>query len=393
MTIFFLTSALLVVSCLVAFTIIASHLSVKPPHLFASNTFTVRSDIMFALEIISADPIARTIEIDWYPEITTPCSAMPTLVADIYVDAEFLDTTSPSFSPQTPLLPAYQINSSAYCVSGTPWTPVFRTVSKLRSVEADALSPIAVSSSSLQNYPFDVYFAPQHIRAINHETSAMVPVNVTRYFGVAVNFQLTIRSTYYGDTPHNEVFISLKIERSRATKVFVVIIAMTNWLIAIAFLTICVATQIYDSPTIYSEMFVIPVGAVLSLTSVRANLPGAPVGFGATIDSYSVLPVLVIMAICSFYLLVIILYRRLTSWEKQADVIKRSEEASVALESQNNISSYSAVSSETQSLAFNPISAPDKNQKEVHGAWFAPFPAHNRSFWCLPSSGIVVPGY
>ena len=51
-------------------------------------------------------------------------------------------------------------------------------------------------------------------------------------------------------------------------------------LTAIAFLTICAANIVYQSPEIYSEMFVVPLGALFAFSSIRANFPGAPVGFG-----------------------------------------------------------------------------------------------------------------
>ena len=54
-------------------------------------------------------------------------------------------------------------------------------------------------------------------------------------------------------------------------------------MIAVAFLVISVATLIYPSHEIFAEIFVVPVGALFAFTSVRANLPGAPAGFGAAI--------------------------------------------------------------------------------------------------------------
>jgi len=51
-------------------------------------------------------------------------------------------------------------------------------------------------------------------------------------------------------------------------------------LTAIVFLTICAANIVYPSPEIYSEMFVVPIGALFAFSSVRANFPGAPAGFG-----------------------------------------------------------------------------------------------------------------
>jgi hypothetical protein len=38
--------------------------------------------------------------------------------------------------------------------------------------------------------------------------------------------------------------------------------------------------MVYPHHSIYSEMFVVPVGALFAFTSIRANLPGAPDGFG-----------------------------------------------------------------------------------------------------------------
>jgi len=56
--------------------------------------------------------------------------------------------------------------------------------------------------------------------------------------------------------------------------------AFYQGLTAMVFLTICAATIVYPNPEIYSEMFVVPVGALFAFSSVRANLPGAPAGFG-----------------------------------------------------------------------------------------------------------------
>ena len=55
---------------------------------------------------------------------------------------------------------------------------------------------------------------------------------------------------------------------------------LSQGLTAIVFLTICAANIVYPSPEIYSEMFVVPIGALFAFSSVRANLPGAPAGFG-----------------------------------------------------------------------------------------------------------------
>ena len=51
-------------------------------------------------------------------------------------------------------------------------------------------------------------------------------------------------------------------------------------LTAAVFLIISAATLVYRPHEIYSEMFVVPVSALFAFTSVRANFPGAPAGFG-----------------------------------------------------------------------------------------------------------------
>lgn len=56
-------------------------------------------------------------------------------------------------------------------------------------------------------------------------------------------------------------------------------------LIAAVFLIMSIATVIYPYHEIFAEMFVVPVGALFAFTSVRANLPGAPDGFGASIGT------------------------------------------------------------------------------------------------------------
>lgn len=105
-------------------------------------------------------------------------------------------------------------------------------------------------------------------------------------------------------------------------------------LVTAAFLIISAVAVVYPNPHYYSEMFVLPVGVLFAFTSIRANLPGAPVGFGqfnifprlplseispyaqqepglvtcilssmsaladVSADLYSILPVLVIITLC-----------------------------------------------------------------------------------------------
>lgn len=53
---------------------------------------------------------------------------------------------------------------------------------------------------------------------------------------------------------------------------------MTN-----AFLWLSIACLLWDNEKIIKEMFVLPVTALFAFTTVRANMPGAPAGFGTIV--------------------------------------------------------------------------------------------------------------
>ncbi|KAJ7589665.1 hypothetical protein C8J56DRAFT_1076472 [Mycena floridula] len=312
---------------LLIFMLTASHLVVNP---LETQTIAERSTISLELEVIGIDAVARTIELDWYPVLTNGCQTPLTdTVAEIYVNTGYLDSSSPSFSIEGPYPPSFQLNNTATCLGIVPLTPTFRTVSKLialnTGLEPEGHPAKSQGSSTLQNYPNDVYvnaggtsaftvlyryYAPLYVYVLDHETGGHISLNITAGFGIAVNFE--VKTEFTKDIPHKEnVNLRLRVERSVATKFFVYAVAATNWLVAVAFLVVCAATSVYPDSEIYSEIFVLPIGAVFALTSIRSNLPGAPTGFGTLIDLYSILPVLVITSLCGCYLLLFVLYRRL----------------------------------------------------------------------------------
>jgi hypothetical protein len=115
------------------------------------------------------------------------------------------------------------------------------------------------------------------------------------------NFEITIgQSIFVPDILGNEeLLVHLLIKRSKAVQVFVVATVITNCtmlplapesdvyrlkttsgLATTAFLIIVAAALVFPQHQIYSEMFVVPVGALFAFTSIRVNLPGAPDGFG-----------------------------------------------------------------------------------------------------------------
>ena len=46
----------------------------------------IKTQISFTTELLSVDATARTMEMDWYPELTLGCNPDPGFVADIYFD-------------------------------------------------------------------------------------------------------------------------------------------------------------------------------------------------------------------------------------------------------------------------------------------------------------------
>ena len=51
-------------------------------------------------------------------------------------------------------------------------------------------------------------------------------------------------------------------------------------IVTAAFLWLSIACLLWHNERIIKEMFVLPVTALFAFTTVRANLPGAPAGFG-----------------------------------------------------------------------------------------------------------------
>ncbi|KJA21289.1 hypothetical protein HYPSUDRAFT_739272 [Hypholoma sublateritium FD-334 SS-4] len=312
-------SAFLIVGSTTIFSMAATHLAIKPLNFIAPNAQLIRAQIVVTTELLSVDATARTMEMDWYPALGTGCNPDHDFVADLY------------FNPTPPFTPVYQLNTSILCAEvPVIITPVFRTVTQLLGTVADPAS--AMTHSSLQEYPFDVYTARISIYALDHDTGEFISLNITHSYGIAVNFEVTLHRTIILNGPNTDnaspLQIDLQVTRSKASKMFVVLVAVSNWLVTAAFLVISAAAMVYPNPHYYNEMFVLPVGVLFAFTSIRTNLPGAPAGFGARIDLFSILPVLVIVTLCSFFLLLIVLHHRLFEREKVKDM----DEAEVDLQ-------------------------------------------------------------
>jgi len=306
---FILLSAFLVALCLATVIAVTPQLVVGPIDFEAGDPRVSPANISFAIEMVSADPITRTFVADWYPEIIAPCSSSSNIVADIYVDRGILDSSSLAFSILPPYLPIYQFNLTAFCNSETSISPAFRTTSKLFASEFNLGFP-GPAVSSLEGYPFDVYFAQFELYALNHDSGDHLDLNITRVFGRIANFQVT--SQMYRTIPNFPwLGYTLRVERPKSIRIYVIMVGIVNWLIAVAFLTISAATLIYRPKKIYPEILLVPVAFLLALLVIRSTFPGAPSSFGTTFDSYTILPVLIILMLCSFFLLLVTFHRRI----------------------------------------------------------------------------------
>ncbi|KAF8652148.1 hypothetical protein AX16_004534 [Volvariella volvacea WC 439] len=285
----------------VTLTIAVPKLIVPSLDFIAPGSLPISADVTLATELISADPVTRTIVMDWYPRVssTSLCPSNNNLVADIYLDSGIISSSSPAFSILPPHSPVYRLNLTDLC-GGYSVMSSFRTESKLLASEYGLGYPRALQSN-LQSYPFDVYYAPFVFFASNPESGEYISLNITRSYGVAANFHVTLHNdmVVFGVTEGPKwLHVTLQVERSTATKMMVLLVALTQWLAATSFVAITVTTFKYRTHKIYSEVFVLPTASLFAFTTIRENLPGAPDGFGAAIDLYSIVPVLIIMSIC-----------------------------------------------------------------------------------------------
>ncbi|KAF4622263.1 hypothetical protein D9613_009525 [Agrocybe pediades] len=270
-------------------------------------TDDISADVELTAEIVAVDPLARTLTMNWYPTLTdfncTP--SMPiTNTMDIFMPIELFSNGDSSTSLDTNDKLVYRFNLTKLC-GGVTFFPSFSTVTNIMSSKKINPQRQVSQRATLQSYPFDVYLAQlvMYSRNISESESSGKPVRITDSFGIAVNFEASLldRLIVGGQSGTSEqLLVTLQIQRSIMTKIFVVVrrkgIMLTELqflstgITAVAFLTICAATIVYRSASIYSEMFVVPIGTLFAFTSIRANLPGAPSGFGTTIgESASVL--------------------------------------------------------------------------------------------------------
>lgn len=264
--------------------------------------------------LISVDPGTGSMTIDWGVNVGLhSCQDYPNATINLYFDQNLLRSSScESGSPSNnrPSVPVFSMNMTEEC----PWdyygdSAYFRTDIAIGSLPG----------STVQSYPFDVYYADISMYTEIPNNSTLVPVSITRTGGIAVGYSTILTDLEPGTSVIGNTFKSkLTITRGLVIRLYSVLIVLAIWLVTLAFLATCVAVVFLGRPT-SAAVLALPVGTLFAFTQLRSTLPGAPAGFGADIDFVGILPCLTIITFCSVLMILVFLYRNPESWRTSED--------------------------------------------------------------------------
>ncbi|KAK0215387.1 hypothetical protein IW262DRAFT_217115 [Armillaria fumosa] len=162
--------------------------------------------------------------------------------------------------------------------------------------------------SSLSAYPFDIYFVDIVAYAQDVLTNTSVILKLTGLYGLISGIKTTTNTVQFPpqsvysellETPYptsHFTEISVHLERSTLVIVYCIIITVTFWMIALIICLIMIATVFFRFRQ-RNEIVVVPIGTVFAFTQLRASMPGAPEGFGDTLDFVGLLPCLILLSI------------------------------------------------------------------------------------------------
>ncbi|KAK7039875.1 hypothetical protein R3P38DRAFT_493444 [Favolaschia claudopus] len=292
--------------------------------------------ISLTANFLDIDTTARTMTVDWYTDYDCDNSTQ-IFATNIFVDSNLLAAPSGTqlsdmASIAIPTTPIFRMNITEACSDednrARANSPVFRTILKLTGQPSASRSRQAgqANRDSLQAYPFDNYYFEVFMFATVASTNQSVGMNLEDSFGTPINFELSLRKDISFNNDRG-LYLHFTVKRSTAVKSLVIIIVIANWLVTLAFLWVTVAAFVWDHE-IVTEMFVVPIATLFAFTSVRANFPGAPSGFGAVVDYYGILPNLGLMTLSSAILLLRVLFRRVSGAARRARVQKDVEPSS-----------------------------------------------------------------
>ncbi|KAF8999940.1 hypothetical protein BDQ17DRAFT_1543399 [Cyathus striatus] len=270
-----------------------------------------RRTVFLLSELISLDPIASNMVMNWYivgdtcfgpdgiiPDFSSPPQVIPDncTAVNITFDTNLLrlngDDWDKKLDNNVPSVPIFTWMPENY-FNPFSKSAIFRTTSALFSKTLTKPS----GDASLQNYPFDSYQA--YVFAYGIDTNNNT-VNLQRdeSTGIVVGFSAV--SVANNEESDGTIADIITFSRNSLVISYVFIIVIGVWIITLIFVgSACKVLFGYQQPI---EAFVIPIGTLFAITSLRGSMPGAPAGFGAIIDFVGVLPCLAIITLTGVFL-------------------------------------------------------------------------------------------
>ncbi|KAF7976469.1 hypothetical protein HWV62_6731 [Athelia sp. TMB] len=277
----------------------------------ADPSFTGRT-ISLEADLISVDPVAGVMVIDWYIIDDSTCQVYGVATGDctnaaIYFESNPLQATldstgayvTPSNEPPNDPVFVYYPNATASARGSiSAWRTSISMIDRHSSKPRTGGYSV---STSLQSYPYDVYSANISFFAQELTSSAPTPMRleVTSSEGIAVGFKVLALSNRVSSTGDEgeTLQISLQVSRGVLVKTYAIIIVAAVWIITLVFVCSTIASVVFGIAQ-KSELLVVPVATLFAVTQLRGSMPGAPSGFGAIVDYVGLLPCLAIMAAC-----------------------------------------------------------------------------------------------
>jgi len=250
--------------------------------------------VRFDVDLVSVDADAGSMVLDWYVHDDSLCSDTQSPVCSVYVDIFFdsnllrqLDSPVPSANDIPG--PLFRWNASAP-------SDTRRNIAAFRT-DLALLLDLDHSASNLQNYPFDIYSGELFVFAQQSDTNATVGVEIFSATGVAVGFKVVVQRNAENQLA-SQIDDILVVSRGSLVKAYAIVIVISLWIITLIFVLSSMISVVfgYRQP---KEILLIPVTTLFAFTGLRSTMPGAPPGFGATIDYIGILPCLALIAVCA----------------------------------------------------------------------------------------------
>ncbi|KAF8509084.1 hypothetical protein JB92DRAFT_546965 [Gautieria morchelliformis] len=272
--------------------------------------------------LLSLDPTTQSMTMDWDIGYFCGVNVMegPNLTCsdvDIYFDQNLLQPSPgpPIPTNDVPTSPIFHINGtvwnrgndtqfsdSATTLAQLGNTPSFRTPISLFPRRTDN----GRFERTLQAYPFDRYTAVIFVFAIDNRSNEAIGITLGQVDGIAPGFSVTVSDS---DSENDGVIVlDLIITRALGVQLYAISIIIAIWLITLTLLVATVSCVILGRG-LAKEVLVTPVATLFAFVQLRGTFPGAPTGFGATIDFMGILPCLGILSFCSVLMIGVFLFR------------------------------------------------------------------------------------